>query len=90
MATYENVVSGYEELPEDDKQRFRNNLLPEPSGSVANVLWIMTFAVLAVVIIGGGILAIRASGSDETALYGFVGIALGAFAGMLVPSPIKT
>jgi hypothetical protein len=50
----------------------------------------LTFLVLAVVIVGGGLLALDATGSDETALYGFVGIALGAFAGLLVPSPVAT
>ena len=90
MATLSEVVSGYESLTNAEKDEFKSSTLPQPSSTVANVLWILTFAVLGVVVIGGGLLALDASGSDETALYGFVGIALGGFAGLLAPSPVGT
>jgi hypothetical protein len=53
----------------------------------SNILWFVIFGILTVVIIGGGIVGVVASGSDETAIFGFVGIALGAVVGLVAPSP---
>lgn len=63
------------------------SVLGRPSSRARDVLWFVVFGILAAVIIGGGLLGVRADGSDETALYGFVGIALGAVVGLLAPSP---
>lgn len=64
-----------------------DSILGSKSQWVSNTLWIMLFIILGGVIFAGGWLAIQKGGSDETALYGFVGIALGALAGLLAPSP---
>ncbi|WP_328475064.1 hypothetical protein OHA21_17290 [Actinoplanes sp. NBC_00393] len=61
--------------------------IPPPSAQVSNFLWIVIFGILGVVIIGGGIVGVIADGSDETAVYGFVGIALGAVVGLVAPGP---
>lgn len=90
MATLSETVSDFRSLTEEEKAEFRTAVLPQASSGVSNVLWVLTFLVLAAVIIGGGLLALDATGSDETALYGFVGIALGGFAGLLAPSPVAT
>jgi hypothetical protein len=90
MATVAEVQSAYAGLTAEDQTKFQTLAIQDPSSQVADKLWIMTFVVLAIVIIGGALLAIKASGSDETALYGFVGIALGALAGLLAPSPVST
>lgn len=88
MASLSDAVDTYDSLSPEDQKAFESRVLAQPSNTVSNILWVLTFVVLAVVIIGGGLLAIRATGSDETALYGFVGIALGGFAGLLAPSPV--
>ncbi len=56
-------------------------------GAGGRALWFVVFGILGLVILGGGFLAFEAADADETALYGFVGTALGAIVGVLVPSP---
>jgi hypothetical protein len=90
MATLIETFTAYGSLSEQEKAVFRAAALPPASNGVANVLWVLTFGVLGLVVVGGGLLALDATGSDETALYGFVGIALGGFAGLLAPSPVAT
>ncbi|WP_141401449.1 hypothetical protein [Ornithinimicrobium cerasi] len=77
-------------LAEGDQQKVKEQLiraLPGPDQRTANQLWFVVMGILAVVIVGGGWLAAKLSGSDESALYGFVGLALGAVIGLLAPSP---
>jgi hypothetical protein len=85
----ENVIADYNELSPDQQEQVQKSVFPGPSPRVANGLWVVVFATLAGVIFVGGAFAIKTSGSDETALYGFVGIALGAVAGLLAPGPTK-
>jgi hypothetical protein len=76
-------------LPEKARDEVMRSTGPldRPSQSVTNFIWMAIFVILAAVIIGGGILGLGARDGDETALYGFVGIALGALVGLLAPSP---
>ena len=85
----ENVIAEYAKLTPEEQRQVRQSVIPGPSQKVANWLWVIVFVILGGVIFGFGAFAIRVSGSDETALYGFVGIALGAVAGLLAPSPTK-
>lgn len=85
-----NVIDAYEALDDDEKNIVRASVVPAPSQGVANGIWIVIFVILGGVIFIGGWLGIDRSGSDETALYGFVGIALGAVVGLLAPSPASS
>jgi hypothetical protein len=85
----QNVIAEYNNLPPDQQRQVQQSVIPGPSPKVANALWIIIFLILGGVIFVGGAFAISESGSDETALYGFVGIALGGVAGLLAPSPTK-
>ncbi|WP_433606160.1 hypothetical protein ACQP2P_29310 [Dactylosporangium sp. CA-139114] len=64
-----------------------SSVLGSPSKWVTNVIWLVVFGVLAAVVIGGTVLGLNASGSGQTAVFGFVGIALGAIVGILAPRP---
>ncbi|WP_433088122.1 hypothetical protein ACQP1P_19565 [Dactylosporangium sp. CA-052675] len=64
-----------------------SSVLGSPSKWVTNVIWLVVFGVLAAVVIGGTLLGLNASGSGQTAVFGFVGIALGAIVGILAPRP---
>jgi hypothetical protein len=61
--------------------------IPGPTQQVSNILWFVIFGILTVVIVGGGIVGVVTTGSDETAVFGFVGIALGAVVGLVAPGP---
>jgi hypothetical protein len=81
----EHIKKMYDEASPEDQASIRNHVLgPPPS----NVLWVMVLLILAGVIFVGVWLGTVTDGSDETALYGFVGLALGAVVGLLSP-PLK-
>ncbi len=72
---------------DDEQLKKVGGVIPQPSQKMADALWFVVFGILGLVILGGGFLAFEAADADETALYGFVGTALGAIVGVLVPSP---
>jgi hypothetical protein len=85
----ESVIDDYNGLSAEQKTEFANSVFGKPSKWVTNVLWILVMLILGGVIFVGGWYGITKTGSDETALYGFVGTALGAIVGVLAPSPIE-
>ncbi|WP_432825979.1 hypothetical protein [Dactylosporangium sp. CA-092794] len=85
------VQSAVELLPpgrrEAAVENVASSVLGNPSKWVTDVVWLMVFAVLGIVVAGGTLLGLNASGSGQTAVFGFVGIALGAIVGILAPRP---
>ena len=84
------VQAAIKNLPEPQRRQVIGAAaaaLGNPSGAATDRLWFMVMGILAVVIVGGGWMAATLDGSDEAALYGFVGLALGAVVGLLAPSP---
>ncbi len=75
----------YEKAPPEEQTHLRAQLRL-PSQKAENALWIMVVVILAGVIFVGVLLGSTSDGSDETALYGFVGLALGAVIGLLSPA----
>ena len=71
--------------PEKPEHREGSNLGTAPAGPTGNPLWIIVVLILGGVIFVGVWLGTVSDGSDETALYGFVGLALGAVVGLLSP-----
>lgn len=83
MSTIENPSDHIARL-ENAEHREDSNL-GAPSGPTSNALWIIVVLILGGVIFIGVWLGTVSDGSDETALYGFVGLALGAVVGLLSP-----
>ena len=87
------VSAAVKDLPEPDRAQVAAEVratLGPPSPHVNDRLWYLVLGILGVVIVGGGWLAAVLDGSDEAALYGFVGLALGAVVGLLAPGPASS
>jgi hypothetical protein len=80
------ALEAVKSLPEEHRKQVQAQLKPA-SQWVSNAIWLLVFGILSLVIVGGISLGISAEGSDETAIFGFVGIALGAIVGIVVPRP---
>ena len=83
MSTIENPSDNIARLENAEPREGSN--LGAPSGPTSNALWIIVVLILGGVIFIGVWLGTVSDGSDETALYGFVGLALGAVVGLLSP-----
>ena len=72
MSTIENPNDNITHL---ENAEHREDSLGAPSGPTSNALWIIVVLILGGVIFIGVWLGAVSDGSDETALYGFVGLA---------------
>ena len=84
------VRAAIENLPEPQRRQVVGAAaatLAPPTRRATDRFWFVVMGILAVVIVGGGWIAATLDGSDEAALYGFVGVALGAVVSLLAPSP---
>jgi hypothetical protein len=75
------------DLPPEVAREVSARVLGSPSRWATDAIWIIVMAILAGVIFFFGWQGIKSGGSDETALFGFVGLALGAVIGVLAPTP---
>lgn len=81
----EAIAESVKAMPSDQRQEALKSAGRLPPATPA--VWYVVMGILAVVIVGGGWMAAALDGSDEAALYGFVGLALGAVVGLLAPGP---
>jgi hypothetical protein len=91
MATVEVQATTAEQalrdLPPQIAREISARVLASPSRRMLDAIWILVLAILAGVIFFFGWQGIDAGGSDETAMFGFAGLALGAVVGLLAPTP---
>lgn len=81
----EAIAESVKAMPSDQRQDALKSAGRLPPATPA--VWYVVMGILAVVIVGGGWMAAALDGSDEAALYGFVGLALGSVVGLLAPGP---